>query len=67
MDDDKKTADQLMDAVLLMMQGGSDGIAGAKALLREILDRHPDAIDITSAGMMARRLNLRKPANGLPV
>lgn len=67
MDDDNKTADQLMDAVTMLMAGGSDGLAGAKALLREIRDRQPGELDITAAGMMARRLNLRKPANGLPV
>lgn len=67
MEDDKKTADQLMDAVMMLMAGGSDGLAGAKALLREIRDRHPGEIDITAAGMQARRLNLRKPANTLTV
>lgn len=67
MDHDQKTADQLMDAVLIMLTGGPDAEGAAKALLREIRDRHPDELDITAAGMMARRLNLRKPANGLPV
>lgn len=67
MDEDKKTADQLLDAVLLMLAGGPEATVGAKALLREIRDRHPDMIDITAAGMQARRLNLRRPANNLAV
>ena len=67
MEDDKKSADQLMDAVMMLMAGGSDGLVGAKALFREIRDRHPGEIDITAAGMQARRLNLRRPVNSLPV
>ena len=67
MDDDTKTADQLMDAVLLMMAGGPEAMVGARALLREIRDRNPGEFDITAAGMQARRLNLRRPANSLTV
>lgn len=67
MDEDTKTADQLLDAVMLMMAGGSEALVGARALLREIRDRHPGEFDITAAGMQARRLNLRRPANSLAV
>jgi hypothetical protein len=65
MDDDRKNADQLLDAVLLMLAGGTDGIAGGGALLREIRDLCPGEIDIAPAGIQARRLDLRRPANEL--
>ena len=65
MSDDKKTADQLMEAVALLMSGGSDGLVGAKALLREIRDRNPDAVLQSSADIQLRRLGLKKPANVL--
>lgn len=67
MEDDKKTADQLMEAVALLMSGGSDGLVGAKALLREIRDRNPDAVLQSSADIQLRRLGLKKPANLLSV
>lgn len=67
MEEDQKTADQLMDAVLMLMAGGPEGTVGAKALLREIRDRDPRALEAAAAGITLRRLGLKTPTNRLAV
>lgn len=66
MTDDEKTADQMMQVVALVLQGGEDAKAGARALLREIRERHPGEIEAAAATIQLRRLGLRTASNRLP-